>query len=153
VRVAVAAAAVFCVSRATEAMTMTTTTTTSVDPSTSVLVSSSLQALMPYVGNGFLATHPIPGSDGGVRGAYSGNTVRVKLTASAAPLRCTHCVHSFTLLCMLITTIVTIALAGNTVRVKLTASAAPLRCTHRVHALRAFVSCHAFHCLHCSVAC
>jgi hypothetical protein len=54
-------------------------TTAAVQPppsnAASVLTSTSLEKLMPYVGNGFIATHPIVGSDGGVQGAYAGNTV------------------------------------------------------------------------------
>lgn len=41
----------------------------------SVLSSTSLQRLMPFVGNGFVATHPIVGSEGGVPGAYRGNSI------------------------------------------------------------------------------
>lgn len=40
-----------------------------------ILTSTQLEKLMPYVGNGFLATHPIVGAEGGVGGAYTGNTV------------------------------------------------------------------------------
>lgn len=39
------------------------------------LMSSQLERLMPFVDNGFLATHPIVGSEGGVQGAYTGNQV------------------------------------------------------------------------------
>ena len=41
----------------------------------STFSSAELVELMPYVGNGFLATHPIVGARGGVAGAYAGQTI------------------------------------------------------------------------------
>jgi hypothetical protein len=40
-----------------------------------VLTSPTLQRLMPSVGNGFVGSHPIVGSDGGVHGAYLGHAI------------------------------------------------------------------------------
>lgn len=40
-----------------------------------VLTSPTLQRLMPSIGNGFVATHPIVGTEGGVHAAYLGNSV------------------------------------------------------------------------------
>ena len=39
------------------------------------LRSPQLERLMPFVGNGFVATHPIVGSEGGVHAAYKGSQV------------------------------------------------------------------------------
>ena len=45
------------------------------DEPSSTFSSAALVELMPYVGNGFLATHPIVGAKGGVAGAYTGQTI------------------------------------------------------------------------------
>lgn len=42
---------------------------------TSVALTSTLQRLMPSIGNGFVATYPVVGTECGVHAAYSGNSV------------------------------------------------------------------------------
>ena len=40
-----------------------------------ILTSPTLQRLMPSIGNGYVATHPIVGAGGGVTAAYIGNSI------------------------------------------------------------------------------
>ena len=42
---------------------------------TTVLTSPTLERLMPSIGNGYVATHPIVGTGGGVHAAYVGNSI------------------------------------------------------------------------------